>query len=226
MVAFLVQIILLGVLIGRQQNRRTALTAGLVVTVVACLMLWVGGEALVSRVVSIHTEARTELDGGLRLTIDRDGMKMFARHPILGWGLGTFATVYPQFRTFFTDKFVNEAHDDYLQLLVETGIIGFGIMMWFVVLVYRHAWRKLGDWTLDYNGAVSLAALLGCTGILVHSFVDFNLQIPANALLFYTLCAIAAAPTNFMVPRRVRRKHRTLEFQSVDASEPSESPST
>ncbi len=43
------------------------------------------------------------------------------------------------------------------------------------------------------GGAVSLAALLGCTGILFHSFVDFNLQIPANAALFYVLCGLAAS---------------------------------
>ena len=40
---------------------------------------------------------------------------------------------------------------------------------------------------------MSLAALIGCTGILLHSFVDFNLQIPANAAMFYVLCALAAS---------------------------------
>jgi len=49
-------------------------------------------------------------------------------------------------------------------------------------------------WEFKWDGAVSLAALLGCTGILLHSFVDFNLQIPANAALFYVLCGLAASP--------------------------------
>jgi len=214
-----VQIVVLGAFIGAQKNRRTALTAGVVLTVVACLILWLGGQALVNRLVSIHTEARTELDGGLRLTVDRDAMKMFAKAPILGWGLGTFPTVYPQFRSFFTDKFINEAHNDYAQLLVETGVVGFAIMIWFLTTVFRNALSKIGDWTLDYNGAVALAALLGCTGILVHSFVDFNLQVPANAALFYTFCAIAAARTNFTVPQRVRRRRRNI-IPVVETTQP------
>ena len=47
--------------------------------------------------------------------------------------------------------------------------------------------------------------MLGATGILVHSFEDFNLQIPANAALFYVLCAIAASDTKFATHRRARR---------------------
>jgi hypothetical protein len=55
------------------------------------------------------------------------------------------------------------------------------------------------------------AALLGCVGILVHSFLDFNLQIPANAALFYVLCAIAAsAPLQESQRRRVLRRHSLI----------------
>ena len=89
---------------------------------------------------------------------------------------------------------MNEAHNDYLQLLVETGLAGFGIALWFLVLTFRRARAKLENWTETANGTLTVAALLGCIGILVHSFLDFNLQIPANAALFYVLCAIAAAP--------------------------------
>lgn len=206
MLAFIVQMLALGILMGLQKSRQTALRAGAVLVVIAGLMLWVGGEGLVSRVSSIHAEAKTELEGGLRLTVDRDGMKMFAKRPILGWGLRVFPVAYPQFRSFFTDKIVNEAHNDYLQVLVEMGALGFLTTLWFLVLVYRGGTRKLADWTWDINGAVAMASLLGVTGILVHSFVDFNLQIPANAALFYVLCTIAAAETRFGANRRLRRR--------------------
>jgi hypothetical protein len=52
--------------------------------------------------------------------------------------------------------------------------------------------------------------LLGCTGILIHSFVDFNLQIPANAALFYVLCALAASEAS--AESSHRRKHRSEEL--------------
>jgi len=63
-------------------------------------------------------------------------------------------------------------------------------MLLFVVALYRSAFRRLGRHRKDY---VRLGALAGCTGILVHSAVDFNLQIPANAALFFVLATIAAA---------------------------------
>jgi len=63
----------------------------------------------------------------------------------------------------------------------------------FLVLVFRQAAGKLKNWTETASGAMTVAALLGCMGILVHSFLDFNLRIPAHAALFYVLCAIAAS---------------------------------
>jgi putative inorganic carbon (hco3(-)) transporter len=131
-------------------------------------------------------------------------LRMFLKRPVLGWGLGTFPIVYPQFRTFYTNFFVNEAHNDYLQLLVETGLVGFATMLCFIVIVYKHALGKISHWTSDVSGASALACLLGLSGILVHSAVDFNLQIPANAALFYVMCALAASPP-FVKPARKRR---------------------
>ena len=112
--------------------------------------------------------------------------------------------MYPQFRSFYTNFFVNEAHNDYLQLLVEMGALGFATMLWFLVIVYTRAIKKIGNWSEEISGAVALACLLGLSGILVHSIIDFNLQIPANAALFYVLCTIAASEP-FMQPMRKRR---------------------
>jgi O-antigen ligase len=174
------------------------------------LLTWLGGGELTNRLASIHSEARTELAGGARIDIARDSWRMFQRKPVLGWGLGVFPTVYPQYRSFYTDMFVNEAHDDYVQLLVEMGLLGFAAMLWFLILTYRRASKKLEHWTQDANGSLALAAMLGVTGILVHSFVDFNLQIPANAALFYVLCVLAAMEPRFSSGRH-RRRNRSSE---------------
>jgi O-antigen ligase len=133
---------------------------------------------------------------------------MFARKPVLGWGLGTFPEVYPQFRTFYTNFFINAAHNDYVQLLVEMGALGLATMLWLLVLVYRNGVKKLKDWPRDTNGGLALAALLGISGILFHSLVDFNLQIPANAAIFYMLCVLAAMEPRFGQFQRRARKHR------------------
>ncbi len=193
---------------------------GVFVAVMIGFLVWIGGNELTRRLASIHSEAQQELGGGVRLTIDRDGLRMFREKPFLGWGLGTFAVVYPRFRTFYTTFFVNEAHNDYLQLLVETGVAGFAIALWFLVLTFRRAWPKLENWTETVNGTLTVAALLGSIGILVHSFLDFNLQIPANAALFYVLCAIAASGAIPESQRRRSRRHHLILERPPEGAEP------
>lgn len=209
MVAFSVQMGLLAtVLIRRKKSRKTTLALGTFLLIAFGLATWLGSAELAERVASIHSETRAELSAGTRLNIDRDALRMFARKPVLGWGLGTFPEVYPQFRTFYTNLSVDRAHNDYLQLLVETGALGFATMLWFLMVLYCRAIKKLKYW--DGNATVTLAALLGVTGILVHSFVDFNLQIPANAALFYVLCVVAAMEPRFGLHRNRRHRHHPL----------------
>jgi O-antigen ligase len=210
MVAFAVQMgILIALLIKRRTSRKIAFALGVFLVLAVAMLTWLGGKELTSRIASINSESHTELSGGLRLAVDRDAIQMFLRKPLLGWGLGVFPTVYPQYRSFYSDIFVNQAHDDYAQLLVETGALGFAAMLWFVVVTYYLAIKKLRDWSKDINGAVALATLLGITGMLVHSFVDFNLQIPANAALFYVLCVVAAMAPRFGASGRlVLRKNK------------------
>jgi O-antigen ligase len=209
MLAFVVQMVMFGVfLVRRRMGVRTASGVGVFLAIMLGLLAWIGGGEVTQRLASIHSEAHTELEGGTRWQINRDGLKMARQKPVSGWGLGTFPEVYPEFRTFYTNFFVNEAHDDYLQLLVETGLLGFGAMLWFLLVLYRRALAKLENWSSDLNGAVALATLLGVTGILVHSFVDFNLQIPANAALFYVWCTIAALEPRFSASRRQRHATR------------------
>lgn len=213
MAAFVAQMLVLGVLLVRKREKswKQPLMLGAFLAMVIVLLVWMGGNELTRRLASIHTEAREEISGGIRLTIDRDCLRMLLKRPLLGWGLGAFPIVYPEFRSFYTTFFVNQAHNDYLQLLVETGLAGFAIAIWFLVLVFRQAAGKLKNWTETANGALTVAALLGCVGILVHSVLDFNLQIPANAALFYVLCAIAAAaPIHESQRRRVVRRHNLI----------------
>jgi O-antigen ligase len=228
MLAFCAEMIVLAVLLlrSRQGNWRTALMLGSVLVLVIGFLVWLGGNELTHRLVSIHTEAREEVTGGMRVSIDRDGLRMFLKRPILGWGLGTFPTVYPQFRSFYTTFFVNQAHDDYLQLLVETGLAGFLIAAWFLVQLVRQSVSKLKNWPETANGSLTAAALLACVGILVHSALDFNLQIPANAAIFYVLCAIAAStPLQESTRKRVlRRRNHALIMEPLPQTAPPSTP--
>jgi O-antigen ligase len=166
-------------------RRKSAAVFLLFCLVTATFLWWIAPQQVGSRISDTHDPARW--------SIHRDSIRMFAAHPFLGSGLGTFATVFPRYRTFFDGLFINSAHDDYLEILLDCGLAGFGIVVWFLVVLYREGLRTLRPAKRSLAAMVSIAALAGCTGILAHSFVDFNLHIPANAALFYVLGAIAAA---------------------------------
>lgn len=187
---------------------RVVLLLGVFFLVGLISIAYIGGSKVSSRLLTVAEYKPHDLSTDTRIRIARDSLTMFRQRPLAGWGLGTFAEVYPQFRSFYTDWFINAAHDDYLQILTETGILGFSIMLWLLLAAIRPALRKTKNWPSDINGMLALAALLGISGILVHSTVDFNLQIPANAMLFYVLCTVAALDPRF---RNLRREHRIPE---------------
>jgi O-antigen ligase len=187
MLSFGLQIVVFAALtLVQRKNLRVALGMVAVCVSILALLVFLGKGQVLGRL--------GDLGPDIRLNITKDCLRMFSHRPVWGWGLGTFPTVYPSYRSFYTNLFVNEAHNDYAQLLVETGLLGFGLMLWFLVRLYRYGLPTSRRWEFKWDGVVSLAALLGCTGILLHSFVDFNLQIPANAALFYVLCGLAASP--------------------------------
>jgi O-antigen ligase len=152
------------------------------------LIVWIAGQPLFRQAANFR-DAVADASVVNRYQLTVDSVRLIKQRPILGWGLGTFSTVYPQVASWYGDSFVNAAHDDYLQLLVETGVVGLGLMLLFLATVVRAGIKRFAR---APTGVVS-AALLGCCGLLLHSFTDFNLHIPANAAMFFTLCGLICA---------------------------------
>ena len=212
MVTFAVQVALGAALLllrGRK-NERLRDVAILAVIGVA-FMAWVAGSRVSDRFEEAYHQGGGVMGGALdmrfRLAIYKDTFAMFKARPVAGWGLDCFTTVFPQFQTFYSDKIVNAAHNDYLQLLAETGVIGFGLMVWLLTAMFRAALRREGP--PGFVSSAKMAALLGCCGILVHSLADFNMHIPANAALFYVLAALASAKDVEGASHLVRRDDET-----------------
>jgi O-antigen ligase len=209
MIAFVIEVVAFAILIFRTRRKPRALFG--ITAICACVLaflVFVGKGHMLFRL--------GDLQPGIRLQMTKDSLRMFLQRPVFGWGLGTFPTVYPAYRSFYTNLFVNEAHNDYAQLLVETGLVGFGMMLWFLFRLYQRGLPISRRWEFKWDGALSLAALIGCTGILFHSLVDFNLQIPANATVFYVLCALAASELSANSSRsRATRGATTAEENSV-----------
>jgi O-antigen ligase len=131
----------------------------------------------------------------VRVTVWGGTVEMIRDHPLLGTGPGTFATVFTQYQPpgFVRRYFM--AHNDYLHFTSEVGLPLVIILAWMIIALYRTGFNKLKNPSRLVRGA-TLGALSGVTAILFHSIVDFNLHIPANALLFTVLAAIVVAPVS------------------------------
>ncbi len=176
-------LILCIVLLRIRRSIRTEVAIAFGAAIFLAFVFVFGGSELFQRFSSVSDLSR--------FSILKDSLRMIWQKPVLGWGLGTFPTVYPHFRSFYTDAFVNQAHNDVIQFVVENGVVGLVALVWFVVALCRNAVRSITHWTGSESDAARLAGLIGCTGLGFHSFFDFNLHIPANALAFFIFCALA-----------------------------------
>lgn len=223
MLAIVVELVVVAIYLAQSEGMRRSLLAVVGLAVLGfALVAWLDNGDLAHRLGSISS-LEQEGSGAGRLTIARDAARMALARPLLGWGLGTFADVYPQFRSFSTELLIDHAHNDYLEMLAETGLAGGVLTLWFLVAVFRGSRRGLEHWHYRESGAaLTLAALVGCAGLLAHSLTDFNLHIPANAALFFVLCGVAAfrpASLSEMPPGPWSRRLQRDEPLVIDADD-------
>jgi len=181
-------------------------------------LIWVGPDPVARRI----TEGQTASADGHqdllsnRLWVWRDTLSMIRANPLLGVGLGAFGTAFSIYSQSDGSIRVPQAHNDYLQVVADCGIVGGLIALWFLFLTFRAIWRGVRS-----RDPLMAGLALGCGGsifgILVHSLFDFNLQLPGTALLFLVLSAVlaqvgstltAAESLQVVVPARPAEIHR------------------
>lgn len=169
---------------------------------------WTGASDVLERVgqVEVQSELRgsgDEKSGFLesRGPIWRDTLAMIRENWVTGVGLGAFETAYPIYSKGNGSVVVSQAHNDYLQMIADCGVLGGAIAIWFVIVLFKNLVRAI-----QHHDELMSVMALGCggglTAMLVHSLFDFNLQIPSNALLFLALTAIVS---NTQVSTRERK---------------------
>jgi O-antigen ligase len=197
-ISFAVQMFILLLLLLFRRVRSTHVIAGAVVVLAAVLgVSWIGVNQVLARFAGIQN---IEVTAGKRTAMQRDTYRIFLDHPIIGTGLGTLEMVYPPYDSFYDGRIVNHSHNDYLEALAETGIFGGLCCLWFLAVLFLHALRGLVTLDTSFSSSLNFSGLVACCGILVHSLVDFNLHIPANALLFLISAHIAAVRLSPSVP--------------------------
>ena len=198
-VSFAVQMVILFLLLlVRRIRSRYVLVGGLVVLCAAMTVSWIGVQQVLQRFSGMQT---MEVTGSKRAAMREDTWRLFMDHPLLGTGLGTLEIVFPPYDSLYDGKVVDHAHNDYVEALAETGVVGGLCCAWFLGVVLLHSLKGLAEQGSSFGSVLNLTGLIGCSGMLVHSLVDFNLHIPANALLFFVSAHLAVARLEPCSPR-------------------------
>jgi O-antigen ligase len=203
----------------RSAMRRAATKAGLALALIVAVfggVVLLGGEDVLRRLAgSINTDDPTSGRTHFwSVTVD-----IIKNHPVIGVGLGAFAVVYTGYDSLNGLYRLEQVHNDYLQILVDGGIMGAALGLFFVVSLFRFGFvrRESGD---NFRRGVANGALAGCFAVLVHSFFDFTLHTTANALLFLVLAALATMNGRVDEGHARRRKRRRRSSLSSTATEP------
>lgn len=212
-VSFGVQLAVLALVMIQRRTVGKQLLAGGAVLLLALLMVsWLGVGEVLQRFSSLQS---LEATAGKRASMRRDTWRIFLHHPIAGTGLGTLQIVYPPFESLYDGKIVNHTHNDYLEALAETGMLGGLCCAWFLGVLFSESLKRSRLLNDSFAGALQLSGLIACIGFLVHSLVDFNLHIPSNAFLFFLMAHLATSEIQSLTPpsgpqmshRRKTRNH-------------------
>jgi len=171
-----------------------AVIVAAIVAVVLAGIFWIGAEPVINRVAQgqpASAQLQTESFFSSRGWVWRDTLTMIRANPFFGVGLGAYGTAFPIYTQSDGSIRVPQAHNDYLQIVADCGIVGGLIGLWFIVLIFRAVLRGLKSRD-PWMAGLALGAGAGIFAMLVHSVFDFNLQLPANALLFFILSAVVS----------------------------------
>jgi len=210
LLGFTFEVCILAWMLRRRRVLRTGrLMAGAAVAVVALLFVaWLGASGAVQRISALRSP---DVTFGRRIAMARGAAHIFFDHPLKGCGLGTLVAVYPRYETDYDGRVVDHAHNDYLETLAETGLLGGLCGAVFLWLLFRAVRKNFAAEQGQLSLALHAAAIMAVGGMLLHSLVDFNLQLPANALLFLLQAYIVTLPPLPSEAGRARRRVRVYD---------------
>lgn len=171
--------------------RGRALAAALaLLTIAGGLFLWLDPGDVWKRWEIAADSPSIALEDRGRMTVS--ALRMSRANLVYGVGIGAFETAYPRYQTIATELLIDHAHNDYAQFVAEAGLLGWLLIPLSSACFCWLAFRRLGArCPAQQIGWLQVGAALGVCGILVHSFSDFNLHIPANAAWFAVVAALA-----------------------------------
>ncbi len=193
-----------------------------ILAVVVVVALAAGGIGVVLRNnAMLHDRAKGLLDrGDARLMLWPSAVQQIAVSPVFGTGSATFLYYGRKFRDPRVQADPVRPHDDYLELAGEYGLVGVAGFLLFLGAHLRWGWRAFQHLSLRYGGesggsnaaAWNIGSLSAVACLTVHSVVDFNLHVPANALLMAFVFGQLANPGRSLTGGEQTARLRPLDL--------------
>jgi len=168
-----------------QSGQRFSKTPVLILGLALLWAAWIGLDAVIDRFLDVSDNFE------IRWEMWANTFQIIKDFPLFGSGLGTFTYVFPPYRSIHLEGIASHAENDFLQLVSEVGVIGAGVLLVPFLLLLPRAFAGIRNLSFeDPKRYIGIGAMVGILGLMFHSIVERNIQVPANAFLFTFLLAI------------------------------------
>lgn len=192
LMSILVLVVLLALM---RQGRRSLLALAALAVAVLLLISWLGWQPIVSRFDLMMNQEGYFTDS--RLLIWQDTIPMVKDFLIAGAGFGSFEAVYPYYKKALEGgSIVDHAHNDFIELLTDGGVVAMVLAGCFLWSVISCAWKRVCQRHDPFATQLFCGAIAAIVAILLHSLTDFNMHNPANGLYFFLLCGVVVSAAN------------------------------
>jgi O-antigen ligase/tetratricopeptide (TPR) repeat protein len=185
----------------RKGGKKLSVPALLISIIAVLIVGWFGWTPIFSRFHQLTTLDLTNAGSLDRTELWGNGIAIIKDFPVTGSGFGSFSSVYPQYATKWADMQVFNAHNDYIELVAEGGVIALVLAIWFVCAVFYRAVRIIPERKDLYSVCIYMGSLAGIFAMLVFSLLDFNMHIGSNGLFFFFLMGLLVSASHTRLHR-------------------------
>ncbi|HTH39047.1 MAG TPA: O-antigen ligase family protein, partial [Pyrinomonadaceae bacterium] len=177
---------------------------GAIIVIVGGAVVYLGGADLLVRGIGLQGDQSDPTSG--RMHFWGIAWKIFLDHPVIGAGFDAFGVAFTRYDTWNGYFRIEQAHNDYLQMLADGGVIAFACIAAFIYLLVKLSLKQITS-SDQKRRTIAIGAFAGCCGILVHSIFDFPLRTPSNSYFFLLLAALATVDVG-RAKAKLRRKRK------------------
>jgi O-antigen ligase len=161
------------------------LVVSIIVIDILIVSAWFGLDKVTERI------EKTSIEKEMRDEVATYTIEQWKDYFITGSGGGTYKYIFPAYRGIEIKKYYDHAHNDILEFSSETGVVGISLLISIVLMSLFSAIKALSLRRDPLMIGLAFSVVMSILALSIHSFVDFNLQIPANAATFVVILALS-----------------------------------